>query len=353
MEAVVNRLGNCLRSRRNPLLFWPGITNDIRNMIRSCGSCAVLLPSQQREPLKADPPPSRPFEQTAADIFHLAGWQFLVLTDKFSGWPFVGKCGRTASTQDVINLLTSWFTDVGVPVTMTTDGGPQFKSTAFNTFCAEWGITHNVSSPYNHQSNGTAEAAVKSVKHLVTKCTKNGNLNSAVFKEGLLELRNTPKASGLSPAQLIYGYSLRTRVPANPRIYQPPVDFTSPGTNHEQSKVRNNTRARDMPRLTIGDWVRVQDHRDKRWETVAKVVGCNKRGRSYTVEMSDGSTRWRNRRFLRKYYGPTPFWTLYTTTISLLQVNSFPSHELPEGACYTTPTPVNRKWTLCYLHMHL
>ena len=293
--------------RARQTVFWPGITNDIRNMIRSCGSCAVLLPSQQREPLKADPPPSRPFEQTVADIFHLAGWQFLVLTDKFSGWPFVGKCGRTASTQDVINLLTSWFTDVGVPVTMTTDGGPQFKSTAFNTFCAEWGITHNVSSPYNHQSNGTAEAAVKSVKHLVTKCTKNGNLNSAVFKEGLLELRNTPKASGLSPAQLIYGYSLRTRVPANPRIYQPPVDFTSPGTNHEQSKVRNDTRARDMPRLTIGDWVRVQDHRDKRWETVAKVVGCNKRGRSYTVEMSDGSTRWRNRRFLRKYYGPTPF----------------------------------------------
>ena len=73
------------------------------------------------------------------------------------------------------------------------------------------------------------------------------------------------------------------------------------------SALRNDTRARDMPRLTIGDWVRVQDHRDKRWETVAKVVGCNKRGRSYTVEMSDGSTRWRNRRFLLKYYGPTPF----------------------------------------------
>ena len=221
-------------------------------MIRSSGSCAVLLPSQQREPLKADPPPSRPFEQTAADIFHLGGWQCLVLTDKFSGWPFIGKYGRTASTQDVVNLLTSWFTDVGsgVPVTMTTDGGPQFKSTTFITFCAEWGITHNVSSLYNHQSNGTAEAAVKSVKHPVTKCTKNGNLNSAAFKEGLLELRNTPKVSGLSPAQLIYGYSLRTRVPANPRIYQPPVDFTSPETNHEQSKVRNDTPARDMPRLT-------------------------------------------------------------------------------------------------------
>ena len=190
---------------------------------------------------------------------------------------------------------------------MTIDGSPQFKSTAFNTICAEWGITHNVSSPYNHQSKGTAEAAVKSVKHLVTKCTKSGNLNSAVLKEGLLELRNTLKASGLSQAQLIYGYSLRTRVPANPRIYQPPVDFTSPGTNHEQSKMYNDTRAKDMPRLTIGDWVRVQDHRDKRWETVARVVGCNQRGRSYTVEMSDGSTRWRNRRFLREFYGPTHF----------------------------------------------
>ena len=96
--------------------------------------------------------------------------------------------------------------------------------------------------------------------------------------------------------------------------------------------------------------------RDRTWrsEQADQRAGpVHKRGRSYTVEMSDGSTRWRNRRFFRKYCGPTPFWTLYTTTLSLLQVNSFPSQELPEGACYTTLTPVNRKWTLCYLHMHL
>ena len=59
--------------------------------------------------------------------------------------------------------------DVGVPTRLTTDGRPQLRSSAFASFCSEWNICHDPSSPYNPQSNGAAEAAVKAMKHLLMK----------------------------------------------------------------------------------------------------------------------------------------------------------------------------------------
>ena len=55
--------------------------------------------------------------------------------------------------------------DYGWPTHIRTDGGPQFWS-EFKEFCTAHGITHELSSPYNPESNGLAEAAVKSLKRL-------------------------------------------------------------------------------------------------------------------------------------------------------------------------------------------
>ena len=71
--------------RARQVVYWPSITNDIRNVVRSCAECAERLPSHAPEPLLIDPPPSRPFGRNAADLFQLGGKQFLVYTDRFSG----------------------------------------------------------------------------------------------------------------------------------------------------------------------------------------------------------------------------------------------------------------------------
>ena len=96
------------------VVYWPGITSDIQNMIRSCPACAELLPSHAPEPLLSDPLPSRPFQNTAADLFHYSGRTFLVYTDRYSGWPAVGTTGRTSTSSDVIYLLKEWMTDKGI-----------------------------------------------------------------------------------------------------------------------------------------------------------------------------------------------------------------------------------------------
>ena len=207
--------------RARQVVYWPSITNDIRNVVRSCAECAERLPSHAPEPLLIDPPPSRPFERTAADLFQLGGKQFLAYTDRFSGWPAVGTCGRTATSLQVINLLKEWMADKGIPVQLTTDGGPQFTSQAFKQFCDGWGINHTVSSPHHHQANGAAEAAVKAVKTLLSKTTANGNINIRCIPRWPLGVpkhaarqRFQPLPTAVRPAPSIAGAGTSQRVQA-------------------------------------------------------------------------------------------------------------------------------------------
>ena len=293
--------------RARQVVYWPGITSDIQNMIRSCPACAERLPSHAPEPLLSDPLPSRPFENTAADLFHYSGRTFLVYTDRYSGWPAVGTTGRTATSSDVIYLLKEWMTDKGIPTILKTDGGPQFSSQAFSAFCRQWGIHHVLSSPHHHEANGAAEAAVKAMKALIAKTTTTGRIDVDEFRSGLLEFRNTPRAHGFSPAQLLYGRTLRSQLLTHPtalkqewREQRNALDKAAT-LLMAKAKTQHDEHARPLSILAPGAVVRVQHPRTKRWDTIAEVIEQKPSGRSYAVKTESGRVYWRNRRFLRLY----------------------------------------------------
>ena len=139
--------------RARQVVHWPSITNDIRNVVRSCAACAERLPSHAPEHLLVEPPSSRPFECAASDLFQLAGHHFLVYTDRFSGWPTVGTCGRTATSAQVISLLKEWMSEKGIQERLTTDGGPQFTSRA----CSEQKFWHRTKVLAQNKSSGTEQ----------------------------------------------------------------------------------------------------------------------------------------------------------------------------------------------------
>jgi hypothetical protein len=92
------------------------------------------------------------------------------------------------------------------------DNGPQFKAGLFQAALKRWIVVWGNSTPHYPQSNGHAEAAVKTVKELVLKLAPSGDLSLEEFLAGLLEFRNTPHATGLSPAQIVFGLQLQTMV---------------------------------------------------------------------------------------------------------------------------------------------
>ena len=85
-------------------------------------------------------------------------------------------------TESVIKQLTHWFQLLGWPETICSDGGPQYRK-EIDDFCEENDVQHELSSPYNPQSNGLAEAAVKNAKQLLTKCKEDGSSFQAALAD--------------------------------------------------------------------------------------------------------------------------------------------------------------------------
>ena len=113
----------------------------------------------------------------------------------------------TTTSAQVITCLGRYFARYGIPKCLVSDCGPQFTSREFKKFVDQWGVSHIKSSPGHHQSNGKAEAGVKSIKNLLKKT--NGDQYLA-----LLELRNTLRQdTNQSPAELMYDRSTRSTIP--------------------------------------------------------------------------------------------------------------------------------------------
>ncbi|XP_045134076.1 uncharacterized protein K02A2.6-like [Portunus trituberculatus] len=179
------------KRRARQAVFWPGVDADIANTVRACEPCQILQPSQQQEPRLYDDNPTRPFESISADYFSVAGKAFLVIADRLSGWPVVVSCGADTTSAATIRHFRRLFRDLGVPVRLRTDGGPQFASREFSTFLERWGVRHDTSTPHYPQSNGHAESAVKAVKHFIQKVAPSGNIDCEAFDRVSWSL-NTP-----------------------------------------------------------------------------------------------------------------------------------------------------------------
>ena len=79
-----------------------------------------------------------------------------------------------------------------------------------------------MAAPYNPKSNGLAEAAVKNVKLLLSKCS----VTKEDPQRALYYWRNIPRKDGYSPAQLLLGRKQFTKLPAAPAHY----DFYNPAS---------------------------------------------------------------------------------------------------------------------------
>ena len=101
----------------------------------------------------------------------------------------------------------------GIPEQLISDNGPQFSPTSFAKFAEDYGFTHILFSPRYPQANGVVISAVQTVKNLLWK-------TSDPYK-ALIAYRATPLESGLSPAELLMGRKIRTRIPTSPSNLNP------------------------------------------------------------------------------------------------------------------------------------
>jgi hypothetical protein len=279
------------------LYYWPGITNDITQLVASCSACSSRLPSHPHATYTStDDPPTSPMTHVAVDLFDLDGQQWLAMVDRYSGFPFAAPLHRT-TTEEVAIQLAKWWNDFSWPMVMRSDNGPQFRS-IMTKWLTEHNVRHELSSPYHHESQGLAEANVKLCKRLAAKCKETGEN----FSAALYMLRNTPRADGYSPAQMMFGRRQRTALPTLP-VHHDIIDFPSAEqsrdiTAQKQLQYKNAHSTEHTP-LKVGDGVSIQDVFTSKWVQQGKIVGVRPSGQSFDVELDNGKILHRNRRFLR------------------------------------------------------
>ena len=310
------------KERARLIVYWPGLDNDIDNIISSCKQCQDHLPSNPREPIAFKPTPGRPFQELAIEFCAYAGHDFLVLVDCYTDWPDVIHMGHSTTTHHLLAVLKQAFCRSGVPDVIWSDQGPQFMSKTFRDFSAEWGFRHVTSTPTYPQSNGKAEATVKSMKKIIRATWSGTHLDVGKLARALLQYRNTPsRKDGLSPAQKLYGHPIQDTLPAHHRAFAPEwqhsiTEAEDRGRSHlEQVELYYNRHARALPDINVGSNVVVQNHTTKRWDIYGVVVeiGPNRR---YSVRTNGGRVLIRNRQFLRRRVPVLPPAHLPGTTCS-------------------------------------
>ena len=134
-----------LRARET--VYWPGITEDIKDTYQQCQICTKFARSQQKETLQSvETPHTR--RELDLDIFSLQGTQYLLTFDYFSQFPVVRKL-QSLHSLSVIKILKEIFTTVGIPRCIVSDSGTQFTSQEFKDFTRDWHIDHRITSPTN------------------------------------------------------------------------------------------------------------------------------------------------------------------------------------------------------------
>ena len=254
----------------------------------------------------------------------------------------------------------------GAPEEFSSDGGPQFTSTPFEVFLKTWGVKHRISSVGYPQSNGPAEAAVKTAKRIIQENTwKDGSINNDNIAKAIMQYRNTPLPNvSLSPAQILFCRELYDFTPSHPTYFQLHKDWIV--TQEQQEYIaakqnikraeRYNTTAHEFQSLPLGTPVLIQNtsnhlQRSKKWDKTGVITEVLP-AQQYHIRLDgSGSITLRNRRFLHPYHKiidttiiPSATYDITNSTHAPIQTttpptpSSPPTTTPPTTACTNTTT---------------
>ena len=284
-----------MKSLGRMFVWWPGLDNELEEMVRHCDICQRTRATPPVAPLHPWIWPSRPWSRIHIDYAGpYLGHRFLVVVDAHSKWIEVIPMSSTTTTATVEKLRVM-FAQFGIPEVLVSDNGTNFVSKEFEEFMQRNGIKHVTSAPGHPSSNGLAERAVKTFKNGLSRL-KDGSITDKLSRF-LFAYRNIPQATtGSTPAELMMGRRLRS-----------PLDLVKPdlekrvSTKQDQQKSQHDRHARQRV-IQVGDAVFAKNLRPgPTWlpATVTAQTGPI----SFKVELDNSKTVWqRHLDILRKRY---------------------------------------------------
>lgn len=204
-----------MKNRLRSKVWWDGIDKDAERSVKKCESCQLVQKTIVPAPLKCNELPDKPWDTVALDLLGPlpSGDHILIVVDYYSRFYEV-EVLRSYTASVTISRLRDMFARHGNPRIMVCDNGQPFASAELREWAENRGIQIRHVAPYWPQANGEVERQNRSV----VKRLKIAQIEKRPWKEELadylLMYRSTPHTTtGKSPAEMLFGRKLRTKMP--------------------------------------------------------------------------------------------------------------------------------------------
>ena len=112
--------------RARDVIFWPGMSKQIKEMVSKCSLCLEHRNNQCKEPMLPHEIPDRPWSKLGADLFELHQENYLLLVDYYSNFFEVMKL-MSAKTPTIIKHCKTTFARHGIPDILISDNEPEIS----------------------------------------------------------------------------------------------------------------------------------------------------------------------------------------------------------------------------------
>ena len=296
------------KQRLRTKVWWPGIDRDVEQYVKTCHGCQLVGLPNRPEPMKPTELPAGPWQDLAVDLLGPlpSGDYVLVCVDYYSRYYEIDIM-RDVTAERVVRSLDRWFLTHGLPVSITSDNGPQFIAETFRKFVNDNAINHRRVTPLWPQANGEVERQNRSLMKRIRIAQAEKRDWKKAVQEYLIAYRSTPHTTtGVSPAELLFGRKIRTKLP-DLQIYVPDEDVRDRDLEKkEKSRVYTDTKRRAQEYdLRPGDPVLVRQERQNKMSTnfeadPYKVI--SKQGNSVVIQSPAGVKYKRNITQVKKFH---------------------------------------------------
>lgn len=203
------------RVRRH--FYWPGMVADVKKYILSCESCQTSkTPNQTLRPTMGNMTESeRPFQKLFIDLIgpfprsKQGNIGVCIILDHFSKFTFLKPLRKFCSKQIIKFLREDIFHCFGVPETIISDNGSQFKCKDFNKFLDNFGVKNIYTALYSPQANAS-ERVNRSINEALRAFIQNDQRDWDKFLSSInSSLRSSIHQSiGKSPYYVVFGQNM-------------------------------------------------------------------------------------------------------------------------------------------------
>ena len=196
---------------------WTGLRRSIRKRLQVCPTCLIHSRRKDHVQMYDCQIPVAPQQLVSADLIgplpeSTHGNRYaLTMICHCTGWAEVYPLRDKTNKSVWEKFANEFIPRHGVPETLITDRGSEFTSYEWESYLAQLGVRHNVTTPVHPSSNGKSERFNRSLKEILQKLIHNTPSDwEDRLGDALLAYRNAVSTTtGHTPFYLMYGRHAR------------------------------------------------------------------------------------------------------------------------------------------------